>query len=56
MDSGTLPDVIYIFQEDVELVSDSREQLIEEVRTTVLHEIGHYFGMSEEDLDALGYG
>ena len=28
----------------------------EEVRRTVLHEIGHYFGMGEEQLEALGYG
>lgn len=55
-DSGRLPDVIYIFQEDHELVCDSRKQLVEEVRKTVLHEIGHHFGMSEEDLDQLGYG
>jgi len=55
-DSGRLPDVIYIFQEDHEVVCDRREQLIEEVRKTVLHEIGHHFGMSEQDLDELGYG
>jgi predicted Zn-dependent protease with MMP-like domain len=51
-----LPDVIYIFQEDVELVSDSEDELVKQVRTTVLHELGHHFGMSEEDLDELGYG
>jgi predicted Zn-dependent protease with MMP-like domain len=28
----------------------------EEVRRTVLHEIGHYFGMGEEELEELGYG
>ena len=28
----------------------------EEVRRTVLHEVGHYFGMGEEDLAELGYG
>ena len=28
----------------------------EEVRKTVLHEVGHYFGMDEEQLEALGYG
>ena len=28
----------------------------EEVRRTVLHEIGHYFGMDEEQLEKLGYG
>src|SRR5689334_6873692 len=55
-DSGRMPDVIYVFQEDHELVCDSREQLVEEVRKTVLHEIGHHFGMSEEDLERLGYG
>jgi len=55
-DSGRLPDVIYIFQEDHELVCDSKAQLVEEVRKTVLHEIGHHFGMTEEDLDELGYG
>ena len=55
-DSGRLPDVIYIFQEDVELVSENETDLIEQVRTTVLHELGHHFGMSEEDLDELGYG
>jgi predicted Zn-dependent protease with MMP-like domain len=55
-DSGRLPDVIYIFQEDVELCCDSEEELVREVRTTVLHEIGHHFGMDEEDLDKLGYG
>jgi predicted Zn-dependent protease with MMP-like domain len=55
-DSGRFPDVIYIFQEDVELCSDSEAELVREVRTTVLHEIGHHFGMDEEELDRLGYG
>lgn len=55
-DSGRLPDVIYIFQEDHELVCETREELVREVRITVLHEIGHHFGMSEEQLDELGYG
>ena len=54
--SGVLPDRILIFQEDVELVSDTPEQLVDEIRTTVLHEIGHHFGMDEDDLDEVGYG
>ena len=54
--SGMLPDAVYIFQEDVELVSESEKDLIQQVRITVLHEIGHHFGMDEEDLDELGYG
>ena len=55
LDSGHLGGVIFIFQEDHELVTKSEQELIREVRTTVLHEIGHHFGMSEEDLDKLGY-
>lgn len=51
-----LPDRIFIFQRDIELVCDGEQALIDQVRTTVLHEIGHHFGMSEEDLDELGYG
>jgi len=54
--SGMLPDAVYIFQEDVELVSESEKDLIQQVRITVLHEIGHHFGMDEDDLDELGYG
>ena len=54
--SGVLPDRILIFQEDIELVSDTPEQLVHEIRTTVLHELGHHFGMSEDDLDSIGYG
>ena len=54
--SGVRPAVIYIFKEDIELASGSERELIEHVRTTVLHEIGHHFGMSEDDLDELGYG
>ncbi|MCY2955280.1 MAG: metallopeptidase family protein [Planctomycetota bacterium] len=54
-ETARLPDVILIFQEDIELVSDTQDDLVREVRTTVLHEIGHHFGMDEDDLDALGY-
>ena len=54
-ETARLPDVILIFQEDIELVSNTQDDLVREVRTTVLHEIGHHFGMDEDDLDALGY-
>jgi predicted Zn-dependent protease with MMP-like domain len=56
MDSGAMPDVIYIFQHSIEEVCDSESELVQQVRTTVLHEIGHHFGMSEDDLRRLGYG
>ena len=54
--SGVMPDVIYIFQEDHEDACDSEEELVKQVRITVLHEIGHHFGMDEDMLDELGYG
>ena len=54
--SGVMPDVIYIFQEDHEDACDSEKELVEQVRITVLHEIGHHFGMDEDMLDELGYG
>jgi predicted Zn-dependent protease with MMP-like domain len=55
-DSAQLPDVIYVFQDDIELVCETEDELVREVRKTVLHEIGHHFGMSEDDLAQLGYG
>ena len=55
-DSGRMPDVIHIFQESIEAVSHNEHGLIDQVRKTVLHEIGHHFGMSEQDLEELGYG
>ena len=54
--SGVLPDRILIFQEDHELACDSPAELVSEIRKTVLHEVGHHFGMDEDDLDQVGYG
>ena len=56
MDSGALPDVIWIFQNNLQAICRSREQLVRQIRTTVLHEIGHHFGLGEKELEDLGYG
>lgn len=50
------PEQIFIFQRNIEAVCDSREEIVTQVRLTVLHEVGHHFGMDEEDLRKLGYG
>jgi predicted Zn-dependent protease with MMP-like domain len=50
------PDVIYIFQEPLESFCLNRRELIEEIEITVVHEIAHYIGFSDEDLENLGYG
>lgn len=55
-ESGDLPDRIIIYQRNIERDAHSRREIVEEIRTTVLHEIGHHFGLDEEDLDDLGYG
>jgi predicted Zn-dependent protease with MMP-like domain len=54
-DTGAMPDVIYLFQRELEALCDSPEDLQEEIRKTLLHELGHYFGLDEEDLERLGY-
>lgn len=44
------PDVIIIFKEPIEAICSSDEEVREQVRKTVIHEIGHYMGMSEKQL------
>lgn len=55
-DSGHLPPQIYIFREPIMELCESEEELAEEIRITLLHEIGHLAGFDEDDLDDLGYG
>lgn len=54
-DSAVLPDVIYLFQREIEAMCNTEDELQEEVRKTLLHEVGHYFGLDEDDLARLGY-
>jgi predicted Zn-dependent protease with MMP-like domain/lipopolysaccharide biosynthesis regulator YciM len=44
------PTRIVLFQKNIEVVCRSREQILEEIETTLLHEIGHYLGLDEDDL------
>ncbi|HZY98697.1 MAG TPA: metallopeptidase family protein [Candidatus Baltobacteraceae bacterium] len=45
-----LPDEIAIFRGPIGRVSHSREEAIAEVRDTVIHELGHYFGLEDDEL------
>lgn len=49
-----LPDVITIFQEPIQNASRDMDELEVQVTTTVRHEVAHYFGFSDSELDSLG--
>jgi len=50
------PDTIFLFQEPLEEMCSSIEEMKQQIEKTVVHEIAHYFGISEERLADLGYG
>lgn len=50
-----LPDRIFIFRNNLCEMCDTREELIEEIGITVLHEVGHHFGMDEDRLRDVGF-
>lgn len=45
---------IHLYKRNLERFAQDEEHLAEEIRITVLHETAHYFGLDEEDLEALG--
>ncbi len=62
-DSGVPSDVIHIFRAGILRMAGYRRdgtgderRLREQIRITILHEVGHHFGLTEEDLEELGYG
>ncbi len=56
MYAGVLPDQIFIYRKPLKRMTSSREELIEQITVTVVHEIGHYFGIDDERLHELGWG
>ncbi|MBL0870039.1 MAG: metallopeptidase family protein [Phycisphaerales bacterium] len=56
-----LPTTIYVFREGIVSavggweVDNADDEIYEEIRITLLHEIGHHFGLTEQDLEDLGY-
>ncbi len=51
-----LPDRISIYRLPLIDMCESREQLIDEIRTTVIHEIAHHFGIDDDQLHEMGWG
>jgi predicted Zn-dependent protease with MMP-like domain len=54
-DAGTLPSRIAIYRRPLEEDFPDPVELEREIRVTVLHELGHYFGLDEDRLADLGY-
>jgi predicted Zn-dependent protease with MMP-like domain len=54
--SGHLPDRITIYRLPIRRRCKTREEVVEQVRITVVHEIAHHFGIGEARLHELGYG
>lgn len=56
---GVLPNEIHLFRRGIARMSGGWDAddatLAEQIRITLLHEIGHHFGLEEDDLDALGF-
>jgi len=54
--AGELPDVIYIFRQPHLALGLPPDELRDEVVTTLIHEIAHYFGIDDDHLDEIGWG
>lgn len=55
-DPRMVGDRVVIYQQNIERMCRTRADLVRQIAVTVLHEIGHHFGMTEEDLRQRGYG
>jgi predicted Zn-dependent protease with MMP-like domain len=53
--SGLLPDRITIYRKAICAICMSVEEVVDEVRRTVVHEVGHHFGIGDDRLHALGW-
>ncbi len=49
-DLPTGPDYVVLYQKNIEAVCSSEAEVRRQIRLTVIHELGHYFGMDEEQL------
>ncbi len=50
-----LPDRIFIFRGPLLDLCEDRDELVEEIRITVVHEVAHHFGIDDDRLHDLGY-
>ena len=53
--AGVLPDRITIYARAICAICNTEDQVAEQVRRTVIHEVGHYFGIGDDRLHELGW-
>ncbi|NIZ91775.1 metallopeptidase family protein [Kineococcus rubinsiae] len=53
--AGSLPDRITVFRNPTLALCADRDEVVAEVRTTVVHEVGHHFGLDDDRLHELGW-
>ncbi len=49
-DMPLMPDEIAVFRGPINRIARTREEAVHEVRETVIHELGHYFGLGDEEM------
>jgi len=54
-DAPLYPDRIWIFQQPIEEECDTEDEIREEIKTTIVHEVAHFFGLDDDYLEDLGY-
>jgi predicted Zn-dependent protease with MMP-like domain len=53
--AGVMPDRITVFRGPISALSATEDELVKLVTTTVIHEVAHHFGISDDRLDELGW-
>jgi predicted Zn-dependent protease with MMP-like domain len=53
--AGANPDRIILFQKNIEPLCRTKEELIAKIREVVIHEVAHYFGMTDAEIRKAGY-
>ncbi len=53
--SPTVPDKISLYQKNIEALCSTNSEIVDKIYEVLVHEIGHYFGMNEEQIRAAGF-
>lgn len=51
-----LPDKITLFQKPIESICETEQDIVREIHDTVVHEVAHHFGITDDELESMGVG